>query len=65
MATGVGSKIKKFRVAAGMTRRILANAIDITEGGLYKIEREDHVPSFALVAAIAKVLGKSLGDFDD
>jgi len=59
----VGAKIKEFRIKAGLTRRKLANAIDITESGLFKIEKGERSPSFVNVRKIAEVLNISLDEF--
>ncbi|MEK7298416.1 MAG: helix-turn-helix transcriptional regulator [Candidatus Margulisiibacteriota bacterium] len=61
--SSLGNKIKYYRTKKGLTRRTLANAIDITENGLYKIETDQRTPSFTVVAAIAKALGVDVGEF--
>ena len=57
-----GEKIKKFRLNAGLTRKQLAEAIGITEDGLFKIEKGDRNPAFELVRKIANVLKISLDE---
>ena len=61
----VGKRIKYFRVKKGMTRRVVAIAAHITEGGLFKIEKGERSPSFETVVAIAKALGVPLTEFVD
>ncbi|MFA5879987.1 MAG: helix-turn-helix transcriptional regulator [Candidatus Margulisiibacteriota bacterium] len=57
-----GEKIKQYREKAKLTRKVLASAVDITEDGLFKIERGDRNPSFELVKKIAEVLHISLDE---
>ncbi len=52
----LGAKIKNTRLRANLTRKALAEAVEITQDGLYKIETDQRKPSFLLVCAIAKAL---------
>jgi DNA-binding XRE family transcriptional regulator len=56
----IGEKIENYRKKAKLTRKTLAEAVDITENGLFKIEKGDRQPSFEVVKKIAKVLNISL-----
>ena len=57
-----GEKIKKYRLKAGLTRKILATAVDITEDGLFKIEKGTRSPSFELMKKISDTLTVSLDE---
>tara|TARA_B100000674_G_C37288260_1_gene666450 strand:- start:12 stop:200 length:189 start_codon:yes stop_codon:yes gene_type:complete len=56
----IGEKIKQARITKGLTRKQLSDSIGITEGGLFKIEKDERSPMFETVEKIAIVLGISL-----
>jgi transcriptional regulator with XRE-family HTH domain len=55
-----GEKIEHYRKKAKLTRKSLCEAVDITENGLFKIEKGARQPSFEVVKKIAKALNISL-----
>lgn len=56
----IGEKIKQARITKGLTRKQLSDSIGITEGGLFKIEKDERSPMFETVEKIAIVLDISL-----
>jgi transcriptional regulator with XRE-family HTH domain len=58
-----GAKIKKARLAAGMTQNQLARQIDTRERNIIRWENDQHEPRFEYVAAIADATGEPLEFF--
>lgn len=57
---GIGEKIKQARITKGLTRKQLSDSVGMTEGGLFKIEKDERSPMFETVEKIAIVLDISL-----
>lgn len=63
----IGSRIRKFRKAAGMSQYQLADAVGVTQPAVWCWERGRHngkpvSPRLEKLAAIAKALGVSIDD---
>ena len=56
----LGKNIRKFRKAANLTQRDLAEKVDCSDGHIGQIERAVGIPSLETVVKIANVLGVSL-----
>jgi transcriptional regulator with XRE-family HTH domain len=53
----VGERIKRMRVAAGMTQAKLAEKAGLTQGGIFAIERGDTNPQLSSLRVIARTFG--------
>lgn len=59
----IGSKIKRLRLANGLTLEELANRSELTKGFLSQLERDLTSPSVATLVDILEALGTSLPEF--
>ena len=57
-----GESIRAARVRAGMTLRAAAEAAELTEDGLSKIERDVNSPQLGTLSRLAAVYGVQVGD---
>lgn len=60
----IGKKIQEFRNLSGITQAELAEAIDMHEKQISRIESGVHFPTFDNFVKILEVLNVSLKDFD-
>jgi DNA-binding XRE family transcriptional regulator len=58
----LGEKLKEARIKAGLTQEKLARLLDVTTQTIYKLEKDKHAPSFALVKRMAEVLKVAIGE---
>ena len=56
----VSNRIEDLRLAAGMTRQELADAVGVHYQTIGYIERREYSPSLVLALQIAKVLGTTV-----
>lgn len=59
----IGSKIKRLRLANGLTLEELANRSELTKGFLSQLERDLTSPSITTLVDILEALGTSLPEF--
>ena len=59
----IGAKIKRMRLANGLTLEELANRSELTKGFLSQLERDLTSPSVATLEDILEALGTNLKDF--
>lgn len=59
----IGAKIKRLRLANGLTLEELANRSELTKGFLSQLERDLTSPSVATLEDILEALGTNLKDF--
>jgi transcriptional regulator with XRE-family HTH domain len=59
----IGSKIKRLRLANGLTLEELANRSELTKGFLSQLERDLTSPSVATLVDILEALGTNLPEF--
>lgn len=59
----IGSKIKRLRLANGLTLEELANRSELTKGFLSQLERDLTSPSITTLEDILEALGTSLPEF--
>jgi Predicted transcriptional regulators len=59
----IGSKIKRLRLASGLTLEELANRSELTKGFLSQLERDLTSPSIATLTDILEALGTNLSGF--
>lgn len=59
----IGAKIKKHRLALGMTQKELAELSTVSQEGISKIERGDANPRFITVAMLCHALGIAMKEF--
>jgi len=60
----VGNKIKEFRTLKGMTQAELAEAVDMHEKQISRIEAGVHFPTFDNFVKILEILEVEMKDFD-
>lgn len=60
----IGQKIKEFRNLSGLTQAELAEAVDMHEKQISRIEAGIHFPTFDNFVKILDVLNVSMKDFD-
>ncbi len=61
----IGSRIRRARLAKGLTLKAVAAASALTQGYLSKVERDQVSPSVASLVAICGVVGLRVGDLFD
>lgn len=59
----IGKKIKRLRIANGLTLEELANRSELTKGFLSQLERDLTSPSVSTLQDIVEALGTSMHDF--
>jgi transcriptional regulator with XRE-family HTH domain len=65
LAHVIGDRVRMYRTAARRTKTVVAGLTGITPDYLYQIERGLKVPTVAVLAQLAMVLGVSVGDLLD
>lgn len=60
--TPVHSRLEQFRLARGMTRQELADAVGVHYQTIGYLERDEYSPSLALALGIAEVLDVAVED---
>jgi transcriptional regulator with XRE-family HTH domain len=54
----VGSKIREFRKALGLSQQNLADDSNLEKKQIQRIERAEHSPTLSVIVAVAKALGR-------
>jgi len=65
LEVSIGTKLKAFRLQAGLTQVQLAQAAGILQSALARYEQDQDVPSAPRLVAIAKVLGTTVEEIVD
>jgi len=65
LEVSIGTKLKAYRLQAGLTQVQLAQAAGILQSALARYEQDQDVPSAPRLVAIAKVLGTTVEDIVD
>lgn len=63
MAT-IGETVRRLRIKAGITQKVLADKLGYTREGVAYIETGYRTPRVVTLAKIAKLFDVSLGEFD-
>ncbi|MEW5865322.1 MAG: XRE family transcriptional regulator [Bacillota bacterium] len=60
-----GERLKKIRVNAGMSARVLAEKVGVSASFIYQLERNEATPSFSTLKRIAGILRTSVSALTD
>ena len=58
----LGSRIRRFREAAGLTQEALAAAAGIGRVALVRVEKGEQSPRFETLSAVAQALGRGVDE---
>lgn len=62
---GIGSKIKEYRMAAGLTQKDLADKLFVTYQAVSRWENDDAEPSFEVIKSMCQLFGCTTDDLFD